>query len=334
MVTLGKRNLRWADLDMPDLDLANLTRHYSYSKKAEGRSPKTVSFYEQTNTAFMKFLASIGKKAVLGEFGIDNVREFIVRQQERGMSPFTVQTRVRGLKSFGSWLASEGYAPANHLGTLKLPKTPTRIVQPLTEQEIDALVNCQNPLTALGCRNIAILTALLDTGLRLSELSGLPLEDAHIDEGYLKVFGKGGKERIVPLGSLARKAIWRYMFHFRPPPVPSENFVFLTLDGRRLSSDAIKLVLDRWGKRAGVPRLHAHLCRHTYATNFLTYECGDVFRLQQILGHSTLQMVGRYVHYSSTQAMLHGRVSSPLDHLGLKKLTGYKIDRALGRSTR
>jgi hypothetical protein len=78
-----------------------------------------------------------------------------------------------------------------------------------------------------------------------------------------------------------------------------------------------------------VPRIHAHLCRHTYATNFLNYKCGDVFRLQQILGHTTLEMVRRYVHYASTQDMINGRPSSPMDHMGIIRLNGYKVDRVL-----
>ena len=171
---------------------------------------------------------------------------------------------------------------------------------------------------------------LLDSGLRVSELCGLRYEDAHIEEGYLKVLGKGAKERIVPIGALAQKMLWRYVIHFRPESeVESDNYLFLTLDGKPLKPNAVKLLLKRWGKKAGVPRVHAHLCRHTYATNFLNHNCGDVFRLQQILGHTTLEMVRKYVHFASTQALMNGRTSSPVDHMGIRKLRGYKIDRVL-----
>ncbi|MFC2000891.1 tyrosine-type recombinase/integrase [Chloroflexota bacterium] len=76
-------------------------------------------------------------------------------------------------------------------------------------------------------------------------------------------------------------------------------------------------------------RLHAHLCRHTYATNFLNHKCDDVFRLQQILGHTTPEMVRRYVHYASTQNMINGRPSSPMDHTGIRRLNGYRVDQVL-----
>ncbi|MFC2020083.1 tyrosine-type recombinase/integrase [Chloroflexota bacterium] len=86
-------------------------------------------------------------------------------------------------------------------------------------------------------------------------------------------------------------------------------------------------MLKRWGRKAGVPRIHAHLCRHTYATNFLNHDCGDVFRLQQILGHTTLEIVRKYVHFASTQALMNGRTASPVDHMGIRKLRGYEDTR-------
>jgi len=246
------------------------------------------------------------------------------------MSPYTVQGKVRALKAFASWLFNEGYASDHLLLNLKLPKTPVNLIELLTRAEIEQLLNYQNPLTAIGCRNVAMLVFMLDTGLRVSELCGLHFKDTHIEEGYLKVMGKGQKERIVPIGALNQKMLWRYVIHFRTKPVvEADNYLFLTLDGKPLRPNAIKLLLKRWGKKAGVPRLHAHLCRHTYATNFLIYRCGDVFRLQQILGHSSLEMVRRYVHYASAQSMIQGHIMSPMDHLGLRKLTGSKIDRRL-----
>jgi len=220
--------------------------------------------------------------------------------------------------------------PNNTLTSIRLPKAPTKIVDILSPDEIKALIDAQNPLTSFGSRNIAILVTLLDTGLRCSELSTLLFENTHIEEGYLKVIGKGSKERLVPIGALTQKVLWRYVLHFRPQPIDETNdYLLLTIDGEKLEYNAIRLLLKRWGKRAGVPRLHAHLCRHTYATNYLSYNCGDVFRLQYILGHTSLEMVRRYVHYASSQAMVQGKISSPVDQLGIKKLKGYKIDRML-----
>jgi site-specific recombinase XerD len=137
----------------------------------------------------------------------------------------------------------------------------------------------------------------------------------------------------VPVGGLAQKMLWRYIIHFRPEPLAkADNFLFLTLDGQPLSPNAVKLLIKRWGRKAGVLRLHAHLCRHTFATNYLIHNCGDVFRLQQILGHTSLEMVRRYVHYASTQALINGKTLSPVDQIGLRRLRGYKIDQILSKT--
>jgi len=333
MVGIRRKNLRWVDINMNEVKLDKLIVHFAQSNRTEGKSPKTISWYSEMLTDFIRFLEPSGNRGVLSEFDVDTVREFVVHEQERGMSPYTVQGKVRALKAFSSWLFREGYMSDNLLSDYKLPKVPVILIEPLTSAEIEQLVNCQNPLTAIGCRNIAILILMLDSGIRLSELCTLHFEDAHVEEGYLKVMGKGSKERIVPVGASAQKMLWRYIIHFRPAPLlEADNYLFLTVDGEPLQANAVKLLFNRWGKKAGVHRLHAHLCRHTFATNFLVYHCGDVFRLQQILGHTSLEMVRRYVHYASTQALMYGRTISPVDQMGVKKLRGYKIDRMLRKN--
>jgi site-specific recombinase XerD len=330
MLNLSRVNLRWEDIRMAEIALDKLVLHFSQCNKAEGKSPTTVSWHTQMLTSFIAFLKKAGQNETLADLTTANVRGFILYEQNRGVSPYTVQARVRSLKSFSSWLFREGYLDQNLLALVKLPKAPVKVIEPLTDAEIEKLIGVRNPLTAIGCRDIAILITLLGTGLRESELSNLRFGDTNLDTGYLKVMGKGAKERVVPTGALVQKILWRYVFHFRPEPQNDLNdFLFLTLDGKKMQPDAIRQLLKRWGKKAGVPRLHAHLCRHTYATKFLTHNCGDVFRLQQILGHTTLEMVRRYVHYTATEAMIQGRVKSPVDQLEVKNLRGYKIDRIL-----
>ncbi len=318
---------------MAVMELDNLITQFAHSNRAEGKSPKTILWYSEMLQGFNSFLKSGGFGGILSEFSIEHVREFVVHEQERGLSPFTVQGKVRALKAFSSWLHREGYISDNLLSHLKLPKVPNNLIKPLSNAEIESLLSYYNPLTTIGCRDISILIVMMDTGVRLSELSGLRFEDTHIDEGYLKVMGTGSKERIVPFGALTQKMLWRYIIHFRPEPLLKTNGnLFLTLEGDPLKPNAIKLLLKRWGKKAGVPRLHAHLCRHTFATNFLVNNCGDVFRLQQILGHTNLGMVNRYVHFASAQALISGKTQSPMDQMGIKSLRGHKIDRMLRKT--
>ncbi len=162
-----------------------------------------------------------------------------------------------------------------------------------------------------------MIITFLDTGLRLSELIGLQLADAHIEHGYLKVMGKGARERVVPIGSVAQKALQRYMFHFRPEPYyEDQDYFFLTLERKPMSINAAHLIFTRLSKKSGVKRFHAHLCRHTFATNYLI-NGGDVFSLQQILGHTSLEMVRRYVTLASAQVRVQHRKFSPMDRMKL-----------------
>jgi integrase/recombinase XerC/integrase/recombinase XerD len=193
------------------------------------------------------------------------------------------------------------------------------VVEILTQEEIGRVLGCIDQNTASGARNYAILILLLDTGLRCSEMLNMELEDVNIGGGYLKVMGKGGKERIVPFGASVQKALLRYLLHFRPEPfnLSLQNF-FLTLDGKPLTKNSIKMIFQRIAHKSGVKRLHPHLCRHTFATSYLI-NGGDVFSLQQILGHTTLEMVRRYVTLASAHVTVQHRKFSPMDRLSLAK---------------
>ena len=160
---------------------------------------------------------------------------------------------------------------------------------------------------------------MLDTGLRMGKLINLKMDDVHMNEGLLKVLGKGKKERIVPMGSNAQKALQRYLFRYRPQPFSrSTDNVFLSVVGKPLTENSLKLIFSRLAKKSDVTRLHAHLCRHTFATRFLI-NGGDVFTLQQILGHSTLEMVRHYVSLAANHVAIQHHRFSPLDRLNLCK---------------
>jgi len=329
-----KRINKWGDITMGEIHLDKLILHYENTNKAEAKSPRTIEWYTTNLGNFTGFLKSKGGTGNLADLDVQAVREYIVREQNRGLSPYSVAGKVRTLKAFSSWLFREGYSAQNILAGFKVPKVPQLMVEPLRNDEIAKLISSENQLTASGCRNVAMLLTFLDAGPRLEELCLLPLENAHIEEGYLKIMGKGKKERVVPFGSNTKKALWRYVIHFRPEVVSSSgDYLFLTLEGNPLSTNAVKLLFKRWGRRAGVPRVHAHLCRHTFATNFLLYNCGDVFRLQLILGHTTLNMVSHYVHLASAQAMINGKIISPIDQLGIKGIKKYNIDKSLRKTS-
>ena len=140
----------------------------------------------------------------------------------------------------------------------------------------------------------------------------------------MKVLGKGGKERMVGFGVVCQRALVHYAYHYRPEPAQSgADTFFISIDGHSLAPDALRSLTERVSRAADVPRLHPHLLRHTYATNYLV-NGGDVFSLKQNLGHTTLVMVEHYVHLASQRVTLISRNFSPLDRCEVPRNRRYR----------
>ena len=302
------------------LELATLFNQYELHNRSEGKSPRTVEGYAQVLELFHDWLVSEGKSTFLDDVGEDEVREFTLYLQGRkglwGLaSSHTVNNRVRALRSFFSWLHRKGYTEDNKLKNVRPPKVQDKVIDILTDNEIASIFAATNTGALNGARSTAIFSLMLDTGLRLSEVVTLKVRDVHLEERYVKVLGKGNKERIVAFGSACQRYLIEYVYRFREEPeeVEAEQF-FLCLDGYPMTSDALRSLIERISKAAGVPRLHPHLIRHTYATRFLL-NGGDVFLLKQNLGHTSLAMVERYVHIASQMAAVASQAFSPLDRV-------------------
>ena len=235
------------------------------------------------------------------------------------MSSHTVYNRVNALRSFFAWLGKRRYTNGNVLTDLKQPKTARLIIEPLTTEEIGKVFAEINANTSIGARNAALISLMLDTGLRVSEVADLEEGDVHLEEQYVKVMGKGGKERMVSFGTTCRRALVDYQYQFRvDPTLEAEETFFLSIDGYPMAAVAIQSLVKRLAKASGVRRLYPHLLRHTYATVFLL-NGGDIFLLKQNLGHSTLSMVEQYLHVTSQVAAVRSQRFSPLDRLNVKQ---------------
>jgi site-specific recombinase XerD len=175
--------------------------------------------------------------------------------------------------------------------------------------------------TYVGQRDYTITLLLLDSGLRVSELCELKMEDVRLEEGLLKVLGKGNKERLIPVGRQVQKLMWHYIGRFRPSPaMPRVSNVFLTDDGYPLCKDRVEKLLTRYGKLAGLTgvRCSPHTFRHTAAVSFLR-NGGDVFSLQRLLGHSSLEMTRRYCQLADIDVQKAHMRASPVDNLGIRE---------------
>ncbi|MFX1265653.1 MAG: tyrosine-type recombinase/integrase, partial [Promethearchaeota archaeon] len=318
MVMTRNNQYMWEKMDKEPIELSSLGQHFELFNRTEGNSTKTLRWYEQSLKQFQQFLKKTGKLTNLANLGESEVREFILYLQDRRkwqdnpcvrnnhgkLSVMTIQNYIRALRAFFNWLYKEGYIEEHRLAKLKPPKAPKKVTEILTHEEINKILSCLDLNLTSGARGYAIILLFLDSGLRLSELTNAKIDNLNIEEGYLKVMGKGNKERIVPFGTSTQKALLRYILHFRPLPYnPTIKNVFLTLDGRTMSYDCVKTISQRLAKKSGVNRLHPHLCRHTFATNYLI-NGGDVFTLLHILGHTTLEMVRSYVNLASAHVAI------------------------------
>lgn len=207
------------------------------------------------------------------------------------------------------------------LAKIKLRNPKPRVIQPYSSDEISRMLavadyDYQHNARFLGSRNKAIVLMLLDTGLRVSEIGNINLEDIDKERGWVKVTGKGAKERVVRIGASAQKALWRYLVHRHNT---AEGQLWLTEEGAPLRPSGIQMVIKRLKQRGGIiSKGNCHRFRHTFALNFLRAD-RNPFNLQYLLGHSDLRMVR---HYTATlgmeDALKAHEKASPADNLGLR----------------
>jgi integrase/recombinase XerD len=284
------------------IGLAAALDTFCAGKAAEGLSPRTITWYRMIGERLVR---RFGAERPVDALNPAELRAWLVELRAT-LSPMSVAGYVRGLRAFGNWLSTDGLAAARALRALTRPRVPRKLIEPLSDADLRRL------LAAAGERDRAVLLLLLDTGLRVSEVVGIRLGDLRPD-GSIKVLGKGAAERIVPVGSEARRAIGRYLAQ-RGPGAAGER-LFLNQADQALTTSGVTQLLRRLRRRTGVTaRCNPHTFRHTFAHNYLV-NGGDALSLQRILGHSSLEMVRRYVALTDVDLAGRHRAASPADRL-------------------
>lgn len=281
---------------------ALMEEYLSYLRVERGSSPLTVSAYTTDLRDYASFLDGRG----VGD--ADDVdRACVVAYEadlvDRGYATSSVDRRVSVIKGFHRFLVREGYARRNPTDTLQLPKPPERLPDVLSASQVGAMLAACTGDGPPEMRNRAILEVLYGCGLRVSECTGLDLGDCILEEGYLRVVGKGGKERISPISGAALEALGAYLERARPalakPYAKPTAAVFLNARGGRLTRQSVHAIVADAGHLVGVANLHPHTLRHSFATHML--EGGaDLRVIQEILGHSDISTTQVYTHVSRT----------------------------------
>ena len=226
------------------------------------------------------------------------LRDYVAEMVEDGLSMATVARKISSLRTYFSFLVEEGIVDEDPTERLETPRRGRSLPNALSIAEVEALLASVAPEDAMADRDLAMLETLYGSGLRVSELIGLRLRNLLLEEGLVQVLGKGSKERLVPLGAGAHRALDRYLRESRPrlERGRGEGRVFLNHHGRRLSRMGVWKIVRRYTERAGLERrVTPHTLRHTFATHLL--EGGaDLASVQEMLGHADISTTQIYTH--------------------------------------
>lgn len=268
-------------------------------------SPRTRQWYDEKLRTFQTWAAETGTSE-LEDVTPAHVRRYLAylrenpsQQTGKLRSTYTLHGHAQVVKGFLSWCAKEDLISDRIAKRIDLPKVERKVIETFTPDQIKKLlyVTVKEMSPALAARDKAILCVLLDTGIRATELCGLTLDNTHLtpDDAYLKVLGKGRKEREVGLGNNARIALHRYISRHRDAPT-GERYVFLTRYHKPLTVNGLDQIIYRLGDWAGVEgvRCSAHTFRHTYAVSYLAAG-GDVYKLSRLLGHTSVSVTEHYL---------------------------------------
>lgn len=266
-----------------------------------GRSPLTVEAYASDLADYAAFLEEAGVSDP-DRVDRDAVVAYEADLHERGYAVASVDRHISAVKSFHRFCVREEYAKANPAASVRLPAPPDKLPDVLSVEQVNALldgINCSEDADATSLRNRAILEVLYGCGLRVSECAGLDLANCMLSEGYLRVVGKGDKERIAPIAGCALKALEDYLQKGRPklvkPMAKPTSAVFLNARGGRLTRQSIHKIVASAGLSIGVDNLHPHTLRHSFATHMLAGGA-DLRVIQEILGHSDISTTQVYTH--------------------------------------
>jgi integrase/recombinase XerD len=277
---------------------AFLNEYLSVLKLERNLSENTISSYKNDLTSLLNFLEQ-NKINDPSDVNIDQITTFFNSLNDLGLSSTTSARYFSSIKGFFNYLHINKYIQENPVERLSSPKLSKNLPVVLTVEEIDAIINLPDTNTKLGLRDKALLELLYACGTRVTEIINLKISDLFLKEEIIRVFGKGSKERIVPIGSSAIHWVEEYLLKSRPlleKKLKSENIVFLNNRGMKLSRMGVWKIINRYTIQSGVKReVHPHTFRHSFATHLL--EGGaDLRAVQEMLGHADISTTQIYTH--------------------------------------
>jgi integrase/recombinase XerD len=262
-----------------------------------GSSPHTVESYGRDLARLVAFAVS---RQVDGpaDLSAKHIRDFVYQLKDLGLAPSSIRRQISAIRTYFRFLIAEGHVSRDPSDRIELPKTWRRLPDVLSQAEVEALLAAPTVAETLAWRDRSLLEIAYGTGARVSEIVGLRLGDVWYDEALIRVFGKGAKERLVPIGRRALGAVALYVRETRSglDRGSAEGRLFLNARGTPLSRVGAWGIIKRCAQRAGIEkRVTPHTLRHTFATHLL--EGGaDLRAVQEMLGHADLSTTQIYTH--------------------------------------
>jgi len=279
-----------------------LSEFINYIDVEKGLSKNTKMAYQRDLSHYLQYLEE-NHKVVTGITHSDLMEFLLVKK--RYLSPSSLARLITSIKMFHRFLVSDNYCENDPTQNLDSPHLGLKLPKVLTFGEVEALLNVPNPTTPTGIRDRAMLELLYATGMRVSEIVNLKLEDVNLELGYLRCTGKRDKERIVPIGSKAIEFINLYLKKVRPshkalsrPSVRLPNILFLNPSGRKFSRVGFWKIIKKYATLSGITKqITPHTLRHSFATHLLE-RGADLRSIQEMLGHENISSTQIYTHLS------------------------------------
>lgn len=266
-----------------------------------GLSANTRQAYERDLRLFCKTLGFKNSDALVN-VSREQITGYMTQLKEKGLAAATIARKLAAIKAFYRFMTAEGYMDANPAEVVEAGTKGIKLPRVLSEDEVVRLLNQPDITTAEGFRDRTMLEVLYATGMRVSELINLTLERVDLNMKYIIAFGKGSKERIVPLGSVAAEFLQQYLEKVRPKLTHAgrnTNIVFLAFGGHELTRQRFWQIIRAYGRKANINKaLTPHILRHSFATHLLD-NGADLRSVQELLGHSDISTTQIYTHLTN-----------------------------------
>lgn len=279
---------------------ALLDSFLSYLAVEKGLSENTLESYGRDVGKFLEFLSRQGISDI-SVVKYDNIADFLADSKEKGFNPATIVRSIVSIKQFFKYLIIEKLISEDPASQIKTPKMKKSIPGVISLDDVETLLGAPDESTPEGLRDSAMLEVLYASGIRVSELIGLKLNDVNFDHGYVIVYGKGSKERLVPVGEKARAKLTEYLSNGRPSILKTRESkaLFVTRRGGGMTRQGFWKLIKNYALKAGIEKkISPHTLRHSFATHLLE-RGADLRTIQIMLGHSDISTTQIYTHVES-----------------------------------